>query len=169
MINDFYGTKRRFLKNMLKVLLFIVIAILAFLGCLIAATACASVYSAYRGATEWREKTTPLSKEVIQDLCSEFSLPPDHDLCRQDAGVYAPDFFPVIRDTFIPEISTYEDIQGKLGKYQSYLEPLTRQANGKEYFVSRYDLKGDDVTSIVFFFHGNGVLERIAFVTGSSN
>lgn len=147
--------------------IFIVLGVLLLpFCCLSAATISTSLYSAFREGTEWRSETTPLSEEVVQDLCDKFSLQPSHDLCDQNGVVYAPAFFDAIDATFVPGISTYDEVQEILSNYQTKLEPPVTLADGTNYFVSHYDLKGDNITEVGFFFYGNGKLMKIIFRTG---
>ena len=112
------------------------------------------------------EVTTPLEPAVVQDLCHKLELSRDGPLCQPEAVVYAPDFFPAVRALFKPGVTTYDDIQGKLGNYQYKREPLITQADGTTYFTSSYDLKGDRVFPIHFFFTKEGTLEKIFATVG---
>lgn len=112
------------------------------------------------------EVTTPLEAIVVQNLCQKFSLPEDDPLCRPEAIVYAPDFFPAVRAAFTPGITTYDDVQEKLGSYQYERKPLVTQAGGTTYFRCRYDFNGDRVFPVGFSFTEDGVLKRIFATVG---
>jgi hypothetical protein len=117
-----------------------------------------------KNATHWREKTSPLSQNVIQDICQKFEIPPNDSRCKPGAIVYAPDFFGDITRDFRAKngvYSTYGDVQKKIGSYQFKYEPPVTENNGLTYFVARYDLRGDRVYPIVMFFYGDGRLFRI--------
>jgi hypothetical protein len=114
------------------------------------------------------EVTSPLKPEVVQDICSKFGLPKDDDRCRPGATVYAPDFFPLIRESFTPGVSTYDDVQEKLGAYQYKCEKPTKESDGTIYFVCSYDLQGDRVFHADFFFTGEGTMWKMFASTGGS-
>ena len=44
-------------------------------------------------AVNYRSYTTPLSKEVVEDLCSKLEIQETSEHCVSDAVVYGPDFF----------------------------------------------------------------------------
>jgi hypothetical protein len=111
----------------------------------------------------WRAHTSPLSQQVIDDICMKFQLPPNDSRCQPGASVYAPDFFDDIRTTFAPangSWATYDEVQQKLGKYQFTYEPPVTTGDGHTYFVAHYDLRGDQVFPIIMFFYADGRLWR---------
>src|SRR5574338_692221 len=102
----------------------------------------------------WRSKTSPLPLEIVRDICSKFDSSSTHIECISQTNIYAPDLFPIIKEAFLSsKSSSYEDVQLMLAQYQVDFEPPVTLGNGDQYFVSWYDLRGDSVTSIVFFFH----------------
>lgn len=112
------------------------------------------------------EVTSPLEATVVQDLCQKLALSEDGPLCQPGAIVYAPDFFSAVRASFEPGVTTYDDVQEKLGSYQYKRGELITQADGTAYFVCDYDFNGDRVFPVSFFFTGDGVLERIIATVG---
>jgi hypothetical protein len=118
----------------------------------------------YKDLTHWREKTSPLHEDVIQDICLKFIIPPNDSRCKSGSKVYAPDFFGDITRAFRAKngiYSTYDEVQNKIGKYQFDYEPPVTDGSGRTYFVVWYDLRGDRVFPIVMFFYGDGRLYRI--------
>lgn len=118
---------------------------------------------------KWREKTTPLSQEVVQDICIQFSLPAGDKRCQPGVTVYAPDFFQTITDYFRKKDdnwSTYEEVQVKLGKYQYELEKPLTGYDESEGFRAWYDLRGDQVYPIAMWFNSDGRLYRISASIG---
>lgn len=117
----------------------------------------------------WKQKTTPLSMITVKELCIILESTED-ELCREEQeNVYAPDFFPIIDEVFNKRNTTYADVQKKISKYQTELEPLSKRSDGSNYFVSHYDFRGDGVSSILFFFYGdyqNNRLMKIIFIYG---
>ncbi len=112
----------------------------------------------------WKSHTSPLSQDVIDDLCLQFNLSANDPRCQTGARVYAPDFFSVIRATFQPKNgpwATYEEVQKRLGKYQFLYEPPVTTGNGFTCFVAHYDLRGDQVFPIIMFFYADGKLWRL--------
>lgn len=118
---------------------------------------------------KWKQKTTPLSPATVKELCVILESTED-ELCREEQeNVYAPDFFPVIDEVFNKRNTTYTDVQEKISKYQTELEPLSKRSDGSNYFVSHYDFRGDGVTRVGFFFYGdyqNNRLMKIIFIYG---
>lgn len=108
------------------------------------------------------EVTTPLKAEVVQDVCQALALPETDPLCKPGAVVYAPDFFPRIHKAFKPGVTTYDEIQKKLGKYQWKCEdPVYYPSLGKTFFRCDYALNEDHVFPFSFSFTEDGVLDKI--------
>lgn len=154
------------MKEVFKVLAVFAGTILTFACVVLSIQLCFTVDRLTR--PQVHELTSPLAPGVIQNLCQKLDLAEGDPLCQPGATAYAPDFFPAVRASFEPGITTYDDVQGKLGRYLYKREPLVIQADGTRYFVCRYDFKGDRVFPVVFFFTGEGVLKRI-FATISDN
>jgi len=112
------------------------------------------------------EVSSPLETAVVQDLCQKLALAEDDPLCQPGAVVYAPDFFPAVRTTFQPGITTYDDVQEKLGDYQYKKGQLVTQVDGTKYFVCDYDFNGDRVFPVGFFFTDEGILKRVFATVG---
>jgi hypothetical protein len=146
--------------TILLCLAFIVMACPIVLGF---ATALALTWAEHQEVAERREQATPLEPEVVADLCRTFAATVNPLVCQPGNEVYAPDFFPAIKKTFEPGVSTYSNIYQMLGQYEYLLSPPTTDANGITSFSSSYDLHGDRVTCISFLFTGEGVLKRIIF------
>jgi hypothetical protein len=112
----------------------------------------------------WRERTSPLSENVLGDLCEQFHLGDKDSRCKPGAKVYAPDFFKTIREDFINshgEVANYDYVQEKIGKYQYRCGPVHKDSSA-EYFICDYDLQGDRVYPIVIFFYSSGQIWRIS-------
>jgi len=108
------------------------------------------------------EVTTPLKPEVVQDVCRALDLPEADPLCKPGAVVYAPDFFPRIKKAFKPGVTTYDDIQEKLGKYQYKCEdPVYYPSLEQTYFWCDYALNEDHVFPFSFAFTEDRVLSRV--------
>ncbi len=122
------------------------------------------LYYGFLNRADWRQQTTPLDQLTIEELCKIFSINSSDKLCNNTRPIYAPDFFDEIKSN----TTTYKDVQAKIGKYQSKLEPLITLGDGSKYFVSEYDLRGDGVTSIIFFFHEDGRIMKVIINKGSS-
>jgi hypothetical protein len=126
------------------------------------------LYDYFLNRDDWRLQTTPLDQLTIAELCKIFSINSTDKLCNKTKPIYAPDFFDVIKYDLRSDTTTYKDVQAKLGKYQSKLEPLITLGDGSKYFVSEYDLRGDGATSIIFFFHEDGSIMKVIIRIGSS-
>jgi hypothetical protein len=117
--------------------------------------------------SDYTEITTPLSRDVINDLCSKFEISPDDPRCLADSVAYGPDFYEDIRDYFhalSPEEATKEEVQIKLGAYLESCESPDKDGN----YVCWYDLRGDGIYHIVVFFNQYGYIYRfIANTSGS--
>lgn len=123
----------------------------------------------YRKTPEYSELTTPLSSDVVQDLCMKLVLSPEDPRCQPGATVYAPEFFQTIKDALKPddaEWAGYDKVEEVLGDYQTDCELPTKESDGKEYFTCRYDLRGDRMYPITVFFYTNGQLFGLSANTG---
>lgn len=129
----------------------------------------ALAYDTYDELAHWREKTSPLAVEVVEDMCEKFALPEEDPRCQPGAVVYAPEFFRTIGKTFQPENrawATFEQVEEKLGAYNYEKEPVTTLGDGTQYFRCWYDLNGDRLYPIVIDFNADGSIRRmIADVT----
>ena len=118
--------------------------------------------SSQRG--NWRDNTSPLDSRVVDDICSQFDISSSDWRCGPNAIVYAPDFFRTIGQ-YLKEsdtgMLTFDDVEGKLGKYKYHCEPTITESDGKRYFVCRYDLNGDRIYPIVIFFYDDGRIMRV--------
>lgn len=122
-------------------------------------------------ASDYTRNTTPLTSEVVNDICEKFDFPATDERCQPNAIVYAAEFFSDIEDYFtaLPSnLANYETVQRKLGIYLEYQTPVVHVANGFSYFECRYDLRGDRVTSIVIWFTPEGEIIKINKVYGGS-
>ena len=110
--------------------------------------------------------TTPLPKSVVADICLKLELEKTSAHCRSDV-VYAPDFFDEIKVYFgnlADQDKTQDLVQDKLGSYLDYCE--TPDSDG--HYRCRYDLRGDDVYPVLFYFTKDNFYYRIIANTGGS-
>lgn len=120
---------------------------------------------AYRD--DYTNFTTPLSKDVIDDVCTKLNIQRGSKNCLPGAVVYGPDFFDEIKAYFnnLPEDKkTYEHVEQILGKYQI----VCIKVNSKGEYSCDYDLRGDKRYRIAFFFYENGFYYRIMANKGGS-
>jgi hypothetical protein len=111
--------------------------------------------------------TTPLSKSVVDDICSKLMIEKTSENCKDGAVVYMPDFYDDIKTYFwnLPsQDRTYHTVQDKLGAY--LIECAKPNPNG--HFRCRYDLRGDGVYSIAFYFDENDIYFEIMANIGGS-
>jgi hypothetical protein len=91
----------------------------------------------------YKSYTTPLSKEVVEDVCLKLEIQATSEDCVPTAIVYGPDFFDEIEAYFrlrpAGRERTYEFIQDKLGAYWVGCEPPTPSKD----YLCVYDLRGD--------------------------
>ena len=141
------------MKNKQFVSILLAIGILIIIAWL--ATTFSVLYTTFSQHTDerWKQKTTPLPKDRLVEICASLSIL-DDPLCQNEKSVYAPDFFPIVSKIFDRRETTYQDVQIKMGKYQAELDDLITRKDGSTYFTTTYDLRGDGVTSISFFFDG---------------
>jgi len=154
-------------KDLLKLSVTYVVGLIFILVCM-AAIIMASTAMNIITRPQVHEVTSPLEAAVVQDLCQKLALPEDDPLCLPGAVVYAPDFFPAVKAAFEPGITTYDDVQEKLGVYKYRQDPLVIQADGVKYFRCWYDFNGDHVFPIVFSFTDENVLRQIFASAGDT-
>jgi hypothetical protein len=111
--------------------------------------------------------TTPLAESVVQDVCLKLGILESNEHCQPGVMVYAPDLFDEIKMYFVnlpgPN-KTYEVVQDKLGAYLDYCEKPNPDGNRR----CRYDLRGDDLYPVFFYFDKNDLYYRIIANTGGS-
>jgi hypothetical protein len=109
---------------------------------------------------------TPLDAEVLADLCHNISI--ETEKCKSTAQIYTTDLIREIRAAFPIGTTTYEDVQGAIGKYQYGFTYPVRGANGNEVTLSWYDFVGDNFTRIRFDFDTDFIVRQIYFFSGGS-
>lgn len=101
---------------------------------------------------DWKKRTTPLPRDTITVLCTNFQLENDDPLCSGKKDVYGPDFYNLLRDTFRPfeeyeidssEAATYEDVEEKIGMFKYECDDVATTGDGFAFYSCRYDLRGD--------------------------
>ena len=107
------------------------------------------------------EVTTPLEEETVQDLCDQLNMTGYEHLCQSGSVVYAPDFSPVVKQSFTPGVDTYDDVHEKLGRYlYECRDPVTSQ-DGRTTYRCLYDFRGDERYMAKLQFTSDGVLDAI--------
>ena len=104
--------------------------------------------------------TTPLPLSVVEDICLNLGIKESSENCQPNNVVYAPDLFDEIETHFknLPDREkTYDVVQAKLGAYLDYCEKPDPDGD----YRCRYDLRGDDVYPVFFYFDKNGMYYRI--------
>jgi hypothetical protein len=115
--------------------------------------------------------TTPLTAEVVEDICKKFSIQADDPRCQPGATVYAPEFFDDIESYLynLPkDQANDEEVSKLLGFYEYYREPITHENNGYEYYRVWYDLRGDRVNRLVISYRKDGSIIEIMNSSGGS-
>jgi hypothetical protein len=120
---------------------------------------------AYRN--NYQLHTTPLSTETVNDLCSKLLVSESSEHCKPTAVVYAPDLFDEIKAYFrsLPDNhQNHKTVEVILGPYLTFCE--TPYPDGS--YVCHYDIRGDRVYPIAFFFDKEGFYYRIIANIGGS-
>lgn len=162
------------LKNKVLValgVLFVVCATLFYIYILPVAKMVSTDMQAYETRVAIRDDytlhTTPLTKDVVEDICVKLEIKATSENCRPDAVVYAPDFFDEIKIYFrsLPdEEKTYSAVQDKLGDYLVFCG----ESHPSGHYRCRYDLRGDKRYPVFFWFDkDNFYYEIIATIGGS--
>jgi len=115
--------------------------------------------------------TTPLTAEVVEDICKKFSIQADDPRCQPGATVYSRQFFPDIKSYLydLPkDQANEEEVSKLLGLYEYYREPMTRVSDGPDYYRVWYDLRGDHVYRLVIFYREDGSIKEIMSTGGGS-
>lgn len=111
--------------------------------------------------------TTPLPKETVDDLCSKLFINDSSEHCKQGAVVYAPDLFDEIKMYFrsLPDKrKTHKTVEEILGTYLTFCESPYPDGS----YVCHYDIRGDKIYPIAFFFDKEGFYYRIIANIGGS-
>ncbi|HCR71006.1 MAG TPA: hypothetical protein DIW23_06150 [Anaerolineae bacterium] len=102
---------------------------------------------------DWRDDTSPLSNETINDICFNLDLYQKSKACSSEIPIYASDIFADIESSFVKDQNDFEYVQSKLSKYLVYLEDS--EFGGKyTSFGAWYDFQGDGMTALIFIFEG---------------
>lgn len=120
---------------------------------------------AYR--SDYTLHTTPLRKEVIEEICTKLEIKDASEHCQPDAIVYAPDFFDDIKTYFesVPDQEkTYTLVQNKLGNYLVFCNEPNPDGN----YRCRYDLRADNRYPIFFKFDKNNFYYEVIATIGGS-
>ncbi len=116
---------------------------------------------------DYTKITTPLPRNIAEDICVKFEISSEDPRCSGDTVVYAPDFFSDIKIYFnkLPEeSSTYDMVQDKL---DAYLIQCSEPDN-KGYYQCRYDIRGDGIYPISIHFNKENRYYQIFANTGGS-
>lgn len=115
----------------------------------------------------YSEIASPLTREVIDDICTKFELDEADTRCSQDSIAYAPDFFEDIRSYFkeLPDQeANYKTAHEKLGKYLDSCELVNRE----ESYRCNYYLGKVHIFPIGIYFNKEGYIFRIIANTDGS-
>lgn len=110
---------------------------------------------------DYKSITTPLDASVVEDICLRLEIKASSENCQSEMPVYAPDFFDEIKTYFsdLPRKSrTYDTVQDKFGTYLDYC--ATPDPDGDYRCV--YDLRGDHLYPVYFYFDEDGFYYRIS-------
>lgn len=124
-----------------------------------------------RQAADYTSKTSPLTVEVVQDLCTKLALPANDKRCQPGTTVYAPEFFLDIKSYVrgLPkEKSNQEEIEKLLGSYKRECSLPTEARNSEVSYRCIYDLRGDEVSIISVSYRKDGSCDHIRASTGGS-
>jgi hypothetical protein len=156
-------------------LTFLFFAFLIYFYILPVATTVYSDMKIYETRTAYRDDytnfTTPLSKDVVDDICAKLDIEKTSKNCLPGAVVYGPDFFDEIK-TYFRSLSNQEKnhntVQNRLGTYLISCEPPVLNGRYKGYYICKYDLRGDGSYPFYFKFDENDfIIETIANIGGS--
>lgn len=103
--------------------------------------------------SSYSEVTRPLSSDVMQDLCRRLRLLSGDPKCASGATVYAPEVFGLVGAEFPRGESTYQDVQGKIGRYQYACEEVVPGERDRV-FRCWYDFQGDRAFPLGISFKG---------------
>ena len=120
---------------------------------------------AYRD--DYKLHTTPLPKSVVDDLCLKLAIKESSEHCQSNAVVYTPDLFDEIKAYFKnppDQDKTYQFVQEKLGVYLDYCEDPDPDGD----YRCSYDLRGDDVYPVFFYFDKHGMYYELIANAGGS-
>ncbi|MEK6220828.1 MAG: hypothetical protein N2D54_01095, partial [Chloroflexota bacterium] len=98
----------------------------------------------------WEFYTLPLNTETQSDLCEKYSLGMDEAPCDPNMIVYAPEFYQVIKESIVPDVTTYNKFSEKLAAYEVACNETSA------YLICVYDLSGDRKSSLIVNFDGDG-------------
>lgn len=149
----------------------VILGVLLFVYVLPVVTKVRAGLKAYETHVAYRDNyklhTTPLATDVVADLCLKLNITESSEHCQPNAVVYAPDLFDEIKTYFknLPDKDkTYDTVQDYLGSYLVSCHKTTSDGH----YACKYDLRGDSIYPIAFFFNENDTYFRIIANTGGS-
>lgn len=119
-------------------------------------------------AINWRDYTKPISQETADDLCAKFNIASDEPVCRPNAVVYGPEFYPYIIKAFCPEKDkcvTLAEVEEKIGKYR-YSEAAQDALMPNESQRYWYDFQTDHMYPLIIRFFKDGTIKKIQYDFG---
>ena len=154
----------------LLIILFLIFALFLFVPLGIG-----TIYGVVTGLSErnakmnWRENTAPISPEIASDLCEKFEINSDDQICKPNAIVYGPDFYPYIINSFCPEKDrcvSLAEVEEKIGKYK-YSEDAQDALMPNESNRYWYDFQSDHMYPLIISFFKDGTIEEIQYQFGN--
>ncbi len=145
--------------------------ILAGMGCLLllGIFLCAGVIwgTDYLQWMRFMNSTSPLTAEVILDLCQKFIYPNHEPICSS-SETYAYEFYPFMLNKFESGVTDYSEVEEVLGAYQWDTDTEGPLADGRYYFIVRYDLRGDRKSALALFFYEDDgkLIKSVKFYEG---
>lgn len=121
--------------------------------------------AAYRD--DYKQHTTPLPESVIEDICVKLRIKDSSEQCQSNIVVYAPELFDEVKFYFgnlAHQNRTFVIVQERLGTYLDYCEEPYPDGS----YVCHYDLRGDNVYPVFFYFDKEDFYFQVIANTGGS-
>lgn len=115
-------------------------------------------------SVNWKQTTSPLPLEDIAYLCEALNIRDNEKVCFSNTDIYGPDFFPIIEEKYLSvdgDPISFEEFDKVFGNYLIECGNWVQQADGKEYFVCEYDLRGDDAFTFIALFDSDWNLWKL--------
>lgn len=161
-------------KNSKKYLVIFTIVLLVFASFMFVSLGIGTIYGVVTGLSErskiinWKDNTTPISPEIVDDLCDKFEISSDEPVCKPNTIVYGPDFYPYIIKSFCPEKDrcvSLAEVEEKIGKYK-YSEDAQDALMPNESNRYWYDFQSDHRYPLIISFNKDGTIEQIQYNFG---
>lgn len=115
-----------------------------------------------------KEVATPLTSEVVDDVCVKLEIASDDWRCNHSREVYTVDFFDAIHKKFDPTEKgsyTHDEVRQLIGEYEYSCSDKSQNKDIK-YYECLYEFNSDGIFQFrIYYFNVDNSIKRVATFT----